>query len=153
MKKRNVLSLVTALTTVSLLLAGTFTAAAGADLVSLLTSELGVTKDQAQGGAGAIFDFAKGKLSADDFSKIADAVPNMDSLLKAAPAAGGGLTKKLGSLTGGGSSLGGLASLAGSFSKLGLNADMVSKFVPQILSFVESSGGQGVMKVLQGILQ
>ena len=153
MNKSTFLSLATMLTTVSLLVAGGSTAFAGADLVSMLTKELGVTSEQATGGAGAIFDFAKGKLSADDFSKVAAAVPNMDTLLKAAPEAGGGLTKKLGGLTGAGGSLGGLASLAGSFSKLGLNADMVSKFVPQILSFVESSGGADVMKILQGVLQ
>lgn len=29
---------------------------------------------------------------------------------------------------------------------------MVGKFVPEILSFVKSSGGEAVMKILQGVL-
>jgi len=122
-----------------------------ADLVSMLTQNLGVTPQQAQGGAGAIFGYAKGKLSAGDFSQVAAAVPGMDSLLSAAPAttaSASSLTK----LPGGAGSLGGLSSLAEPFSKLGMNPDMVGKFVPEILSFVKSSGGDGVMKILQGAL-
>ena len=122
-----------------------------ADLVSMLTQSLGVTPQQAQGGAGAIFGYAKAKLSAGDFSQVAAAVPGMDSLLSAAPATtapSSSLTK----LAGSAASLGGLSSLAEPFSKLGMNPDMVGKFVPEILSFVKSSGGDGVMKILQGAL-
>ena len=122
-----------------------------ADLVSMLTQNLGVTQQQAKGGAGAIFDYAKGKLSADDFSKVAAAVPGMDSLLSAAPAAGGAASS-LSKLSGGAGSPGGLSSLAEPFSKLGMNPDMVGKFVPEILSYVKSSGGDAVMKILQGAL-
>jgi hypothetical protein len=122
-----------------------------ADLVSMLTQNLGVTPQQAQGGAGAIFDYAKGKLSSGDFSKVAAAVPGMDSLLSAAPATGGAASS-LTKLPGSAGSLGGLSSLAEPFSKLGMNPDMVGKFVPEILSYVKSSGGDGVMKILQGVL-
>jgi hypothetical protein len=125
--------------------------ALAADLVSMLTQNLGVTQQQAQGGAGAIFDYAKGKLSANDFSKVAAAVPGMDSLLSSAPAAGG-TASSLSKLPGGAGSIGGLSSLAEPFSKLGMNSDMVGKFVPEILSYVKSSGGDAVMKILQGAL-
>lgn len=122
-----------------------------ADLVSLLTQNLGVTPQQAQGGAGAIFDYAKGKLGAADFSKVAAAVPGMDSLLSAAPKTGG-TASNLTKLAGGTGSLGGLSSLAEPFTKLGMSPDMVGKFVPEILSYVKSSGGDAVMKILQGAL-
>lgn len=122
-----------------------------ADLVSMLTQNLGVTQQQAQGGAGAIFDYAKNKLSPNDFSKVAAAVPGIDSLLSSAPAAGGAASS-FAKLPGGAGSLAGLSSLAEPFSKLGMNPDMVGKFVPEILSYVQSSGGDSVMKILQGAL-
>jgi|GEM_PF-2639575 len=62
------------------------TKAAAGELVGLLTSQLGVTKPQAEGGAGSIFSLAKSKMSPSDFGQIASVVPDMDTLLKAAPA-------------------------------------------------------------------
>ena len=119
-------------------------------LVSLLTKELSIKPDQAMGGAGSILNFAKGKLSDDNFSKIASAIPEMDKLIDSAPKVGGvgkGLTK----LTGG--KLGGLASLAGSFKSLGLDAGMVNNFVPIILKYAESKGGSNIMNILSGVLK
>src|SRR5262245_62326051 len=69
---------------------GVTNAAAQDDLFGALTKELGVTADQARGGAGSVFSLAKTKLSPGDFSQVSKAVPNMDALLKAAPALGGG---------------------------------------------------------------
>ena len=37
------------------------------DLLQMLTSQLGVTQDQAEGGAGLLFKMAKEKLGSDDF--------------------------------------------------------------------------------------
>ena len=43
---------------------------AGEGLVGMLTSQVsGVSADQAAGGAGAIFGFAKDQLSGDDFGR------------------------------------------------------------------------------------
>ena len=113
------------------------------ELVNLLTQKLGVTQEQAKGGAGAIFSTAKEKLSAEDFSKVENAVPGMDDLLQAAPKAGG-----LSSLFGGG----GMGDLASAFSKLGLSPDMIGQFTPVILDYVESKGGATVRNILQGVL-
>ena len=119
------------------------------ELVDLLTKNLGVNESQAQGGAGLLFKLAKDKLGAGDFSKVSATVPGVDGLISAAPASGGalgGITK----MFGGG---GGIAGLAGGFSKLGLDAGMVSKFVPVILSFVQSKGGDGVKSMLEKVLK
>ncbi len=113
------------------------------ELVNLLTQKLGVTKEQAKGGAGAIFTSAKKGLSDKDFGKVKNAVPSMNDLLKATPKAGG-----FSSLLGGGE----LGNLTSSFSKLGLSPDMVGKFTPVILDYVESNGGKAIRKVLQGVL-
>lgn len=130
---------------------------AGTDsLVDMLTGKLGVTADQATGGAGAIFGFAKDQLSVDDFGKVADAVPEMDSLLEAAPKPedsekeSGGMSSMLSNI---GGSAGGLASLVGSFDQLGLSADMIQQFAPVLLDYVEIGGGVDTMNLLKGVLQ
>ncbi len=119
-------------------------------LVSLLAKELSIKPDQALGGAGSILNFAKGKLSDVNFSKVASVIPDIDKLIDSAPEIGG-LGKGLSKLTGG--KIGGLASLAGSFKSLGLDAGMVNNFVPIILKYVESKGGSGIMNVLSGVLK
>ena len=125
-------------------------AKASPELVSALSKEIGGTPEQAAGAAGALFGVAKSKLKADEFSKIASAVPGMDSLLKAAPAAAAGVAGTTGALPGG---AGGLASAASAFTKLGLKPDMVSKAVPALTSFVSKSGGADVGKLLAGALK
>ena len=126
-------------------------------LVNLLTQQLGVTESQAQGGAGSIFKMAKEQLGAQDFSQVSDAVPNMGGLLEAAPRQEGSLGGMFGSATsmfgGGGNSLKGLAGLASSFSQLGLSPEMVNQFLPIILNYVKSSGGETVSNLLSSVLQ
>lgn len=70
--------------------AATAAATASPALVAALSKEIGATPEQSAGAAGALFGIAKSRLKADEFSQIAGAVPGMDSLLKAAPAASGG---------------------------------------------------------------
>ncbi len=122
-------------------------------LVSALTKKLGVSNDQAMGGTGALFGLAKKALSSSDFAKVSESIPGMDSLLAAAPKASG-LTEKLGGLGavmgGGAEKAAGLAGVAGSFSKLGLSPEMAGKFVPEILEYAKSSGGENVMNMLKG---
>ena len=123
-----------------------------AGLVSQLTKGLSITPTQASGGAGALFSLAKSRLTAEEFTKVAGAVPGMDGLLKAAPA-----TRELPGLSTFGSSLpgglGGMASAAGSFQKLGLSPDMISKFVPVLLSYVQSRGGASTSALLSKVWQ
>jgi hypothetical protein len=123
---------------------------ASPELVGQLTKALAITPAQASGGAGALFDLAKSRLSPGDFSKVADSVPGIGGLIKSAPASS--VAKSIGGLSGPGS-LGGLASVAGSFQKLGLSPEMVGKFVPVLTQFVESKGGSGVASLLAGALK
>ena len=118
-------------------------------LVSMLTSGLGINDTQAAGAAGAVFNLAKSKLSGDEFTTVAKAVPEMDTLLSAAPETGksGGLASMAGK------ALGSAAGLAGSFDKLGLDAGMVGQVVPVVLDYVKGNGGETVMKVLAGALK
>ncbi len=126
------------------------------DLVAALVKQLGIQEGQAKGGAGLLLKLAQSKLGG-DFSKVAQAVPDAQSLIASAPAAGGA-SKLLGGLA---SALGGgqagtltsLASLAGGFGQLKLDPAMIGKFVPVILNFVQSKGGQDVVKLLSGVLK
>ena len=128
-----------------------------AGLVDLLMQQLGVTKPQAQGGAGALFNSAKQTLSPQEFDQVAASVPEMDSLLEAAPNTSGSLNDMIGqgsSLFGGETNqqLSGVMDLASSFSELGLSPEMVNKFVPVVLDYVESQGGETVKNLLASAL-
>jgi len=125
------------------------------DLVSMLVDNLGITKQQAKGGSGALFQNAKDNLSSDDFQKVADAVPEIDDYLASAPSEGksGGVLGTLSSLGGSAAKVGSLASLTDSFSKLGMDSSMLSKFIPVVLQFVQSKGGDAVTGLLKGLWQ
>jgi len=123
------------------------------ELLNMLTSQLGINEEQASGGAGMIFNLAKEKLGG-DFSQITEAIPDVSGLIDKAPDTGGGVMGALGGLASsfGGDKLGNLASLAGGFSKLDLDAGMITKFVPIILDFVKSKAGDGAMGLLGKVL-
>ena len=126
------------------------------ELIGELVSKLGVQEGQAKGGAGLLFKLAQDKLGG-DFSKVASALPGVKDLISSAPAAGG-VAKLAGSLLGaigGGKAQGlaGLASLAGGFSQLKLDSGMIAKFVPIVLEFAKSKGGQEIVGLLAKVLQ
>jgi len=125
------------------------------ELVQQLISNLGLSEEQAQGGAGLLLGLLKDKLSETDFAQVSGAVPDSEGLIEKAPEAGGGLGGLLGGVASalGGSQLGELASLAGGFSKLGLDADMIGKLVPILVSFLESKGGEGVAGIVSKVLE
>ena len=118
-------------------------------LIGSLVDRLGVSEAQATGGAGSVFKEAKNNMSPGDYFQVLKAVPGIDALISAAPKAGG-LTGQASSLLGG--SAGSMTGLADSFSKLGLSPDMVNQFVPVILDFVQSEGGQQAMTLLKSAL-
>jgi len=121
-------------------------------LIGSLTGLLGVTNEQATGGAGAIFKEAKNKMSAGDYSQLLGAIPGIDSLIQAAPQASG-LAGKASSLFGSSSgSIQGLSALTDSFAKLGLSPDMVNQYMDVILGFVQSEAGQQTMTMLKNAL-
>jgi hypothetical protein len=124
-------------------------------LIPLLTKNLGVTEPQAKGGAGAIFDYVKQKVSAEDFAKVNSALPGVDSLVESAPKTSD-LSRQAGGFSpafGGKSDLaGGMAGLTESFAKLGLDAGMVDKYVKTILDFTQSEAGKAVTNIIKSAL-
>lgn len=128
------------------------------ELIQQLTQNLQVDETQAKGGAGLIFKMAKEQLGDGDFAQVASAVPGIGNLIDDAPAGGKGLAGAVGGLAGAvgggsGGQLSNMAAVAGGFSQLGLNPGMASKFIPIILSFTQSKGGDGVKNILAGVLK
>jgi hypothetical protein len=126
------------------------------ELVEQLVKNLGVSEEAAKGGSGLIFNMVKDKLGAGDFGKVSNALPGITDLMKSAPESGGvlgGIGKLASGFGGGAGQLGNLASLAGGFSKLGLDSGMIGKFIPIILAFAQSKGGDVVKSLLQKALK
>ena len=51
------------------------------DLVGMLTSQLGVSEQQAAGGAGSLFNFAEGQMGSADFDAVSSALPEVGGLM------------------------------------------------------------------------
>ncbi len=114
-----------------------------AALIGKLTSQLGVSNEQALGGTAALFELAKNKLSADDFSSVTSALPGVGSMLGKLP------TKSSDSAN----NEQGMAGVANKFSKLGMDTGMLGKFVPVVLDYAKSSGGDKIKDLLQGVFK
>jgi len=118
---------------------------------------LGVTEEQAKGGAGMIFNLAKEKLGGDEFTTVQNAVPNITDMMSSASVRTKSESGLLGAVTsaigGGGGTLGNLASLAGGFSDLKMDGDMIGKFLPIVIKFVQSKGGDTAKNLLEKVLK
>ncbi|MFP1681805.1 DUF2780 domain-containing protein [Alloalcanivorax sp. C16-1] len=115
-----------------------------ATLVNDLSSQLGVSTEQAAGGTAALFSLAKTQLSGDQFSGVTDQVSGLGTLLGGGQGAGGGLLSGV---------LGNVKTLAGvqqAFNALGLSPEMIGQFTPIITQFL---GNQGVAGPVIGALQ
>jgi hypothetical protein len=125
-------------------------------LIRQLTTNLGVTENQARAGAGLIFKFAYDKLSNEDFAEVRDSLYGLNSLMRAAPPPGkisttiGGVAAAMGSE---GEKLADLVSLTQGFSKVDMEATMIHKFVPIIISFAQAEGGERVKNILARVLK
>jgi len=107
--------------------------------------ELGVTRQQAEGGAGLLLAFAQKKLSGDQMVEVADSIPAISDIIGKAPrgeiAPGQPARTVLSRLVGG---LGGLYVLAEAFSDLGLDKLQLRKFVEVLLRHFREKGGAAV---------
>lgn len=133
-------------------------AASTTGLVGALVSQLGVTREQAMGGAGLLLGGAQKEMAPGDWTQVASAIPDIASILSAAPeTATPKPTSGFGGMLGqAASSMGGqlgMAALAPGFQALGLDPAMASQFVPVILSFVQSEAGQQTAALLGSTLR
>lgn len=111
------------------------------ELVNSL-GKFGVTPQQAVGGIGALISLTKGKLSADDFTKVATAFPDVDNILKQA--------EGIGAVTG---PITDMAGVDKSFEKLGMDKSLVDQFIPEVTSFATEKGGAEVGSLIASALK
>ncbi|MBY6018594.1 DUF2780 domain-containing protein [Halomonas denitrificans] len=115
----------------------------GASLVDTLVSELGITEDQAIGGAGALMAYAKQDLGSEDWSQLAELVPEASTLAESADM--GGVMGSLGNVLGDGA---GMAQVLEQMSALGLDADTISQFAPVVIDYLKQQGGEDLIGTL-----
>ena len=111
-------------------------------LLKAVTSQLGVTEDQAKGGIGSYLTLAQEKLAKGDFDKVAALVPGASKYMDSA--------KKLGAVTG---PLKNVAGLNSSLTRLGMKSDTVAKFAPTVTNYLGTAGGDSVKTMLAGMLK
>jgi hypothetical protein len=132
-------------------------------LIGMLTSQLNINQEQASGGAGAMMEMAKSRLSADQYAELLGASPDLATLPVAAAstatpgnAGGASLSNLLGgasSLIGdSGGTLGQAAQLAQTFNALGLKPELAGQFGQVMLEYVKQTGGETMMDMLAGAL-
>ncbi|MDV6344955.1 DUF2780 domain-containing protein [Nitrosomonas sp. Is37] len=105
-------------------------------LIGQLMQQLGVNQRQAEVGTGALFQLAKPRMSAENFTVLTNVVPEMPDLLAAAPPP---------------SPLGG-GGMAATFLESGLKPEMVQKFIHVMVQYVEGGGGGSVAAALKSAL-
>lgn len=101
-------------------------------LVGSLTKNLGVTPTQAIGGSAALLNDAKKDMKPADFQTLTTKMPQVGTLLAAAPAATG--------------------TLPAQFSALGMNPEMIGKFVPFVLDYIKSGTTPAMANLVQAAL-
>lgn len=122
-------------------------------MIESLTSELGINTQQAEGGMGALLNYAKQNVSSDDFAALAKQVPGLEGLLSSAPKVSdisssnlGGLLDKAAEYN---DTLKSLNLLKKQFESLGLDTDMIMGFVAQAQAYLDTPEGKQAKEMLQ----
>jgi len=110
-------------------------------LISSIMSTLGVSNAQAVGGVTALLSNATTKMSKEDVGTLKKEVPEVSSFL--------GDKSSTSSLL---SSIASNSTVQEQFKALGLDADMVSKYTPIVLDYINSEAGESLMKIVKSAL-
>jgi hypothetical protein len=115
-------------------------APAAGTLTNTLTSQLGLPADKANAAVGSVLSYAQGRLSPEDYGKVAGAIPGASNYVQQAVDAG--------AVTGPISDPAGLDS---AFSKLGISPDVAKQIGPLISQEVGKTAGPEVGNLLGGL--
>lgn len=121
-------------------------------LLESVTSNLGVTSEQAKGGIAALVNYAKQNISEEQFAMLAEKVPGLDSIMEYVPvvkeAASGGLSGLMDKAASYNESLGQLNDLNKQFESLGLDTAMIKGYADQAKAYLDTPQGQEAKKLL-----
>lgn len=106
-------------------------------LSGMLSDQLGVTSEQAEGGIGSMLSLASERLSTDDFEQLAGAIPGAQGYLETATRLGA-VTEPLKNLT----------DLNAALQRLGISPDVAAQFVPTVTDLVGKVGGDQARQLL-----
>lgn len=105
-------------------------------LISQVAEQLPVSGQQATGGVGALLSLAQNRLSDQNNTELNQLIPGMENLSSLNQT---GIKNGL-------SNINDMNAVIGTFKQLGLSPDMVSKFVPLILKYLNTRGAsEGLM--------
>ena len=122
------------------------------NLTNMIASQLGVTETQAKGGLGSLFGLAKSSLGSQEFSQLSSVIPDMDTLLSAAPAISeeaAGLTSLMGNAGKYGKALQDATQAYSQFKELGVGVDQIPQYIAVTNEYLESQGNDDAMALLQ----
>ena len=114
---------------------------ANPELVSHLATELGISPQQAEGAAGALFNLAKSRLTPQEWSALTAAVPGMKGLLAAVPATPRSGPMSAVALETTARLNASLGAAEADFARLGLAPQAVNKAVPVLGTYASRMGG------------
>lgn len=126
-------------------------------MVSMLTNSLSVNSDQAAGGLGAIFNYVKNNVSAEQFKQLGQSLPGVDGLVNQMPdisklSSGEGLGGLLDKASEYSESLKAVNDVKKQFEALGLKPEMIADFVSSAKAYLNTEEGQKAKEVLaQGV--
>ena len=126
-------------------------------LVAQLATQLGVSQQQVDGGIGALMKYAEKSLAPEQFSQIADALPELVEMRHAVPAddENASKVKELSALLGDDDTAAQaekLASLRSSMDKLDLSSEHIGQFIPALIDYAKSRGGDTIANLLKQAL-
>ncbi|EGQ8918926.1 TPA: DUF2780 domain-containing protein [Vibrio parahaemolyticus] len=106
-------------------------------LTELLTSQLPVSTEQAEGGSSALIALAQSQLSQQNSTELQSLIPGLSNLK--------GAQSLLGNIES-------LSAVQSAFNALGLDPSMISQFAPVILGYLNEQGAsEGLLKSLSGL--
>ncbi|MBD1389195.1 DUF2780 domain-containing protein [Neiella sp. HB171785] len=123
-------------------------------LIDSVTSQLGISSEQANAALGTLFNMAQTSMSSGDFGQLSDIVPGISGMMGSAPKVE---SSAAGSLLGGlggdlGAAAGNLDILNQSLSALGLDPKLAGPLVNSLYDYVQSEGGQALLTSLKDSL-
>jgi hypothetical protein len=127
--------------------------ASASGLVSMIADNLSVNEEQAEGGMGSIFGFVQQHATAENFEILSGALPGLSSLLGEAPdvseeESSGGLGGLLDKASEYNESLKAVNTVKKQFEALGIDPEMITDFVKQAQTYLDTEEGQEAKKVL-----
>ena len=121
--------------------------AAMSSLTGLVTAQLGVTEQQAQGGLGTLFSVAQSTLDGADFQQLSQHVPEMASLLGATPEVSErakGISPLVAVAGKYGDALQSSIEAYAQFKTLGLDAAQIPQYIEVTNQFLKKQGGTDI---------